>query len=90
MKTVKQTSVRILIVATLFTSAAALADEAKPTSPTSPTSEVAQPKTEVIVPTKGMSDSFVQELRQQLNHNIKHQVKLALSHSAELIKNSLR
>jgi hypothetical protein len=87
MKTVKQTSVRILIVATLFTSAAALAEEAKPTSPTS---EVAQPKTEVIVPTKAMSDSFVQELRQQLNHNIKHQVKLALSHSAELIKNSLR
>lgn len=84
MKTVKQTSVRILIIATLFTNAAALAEEAKPAS------EVAQPKTEVIVPTKGMSDSFVQELRQQLNHNIKHQVKLALSHSAELIKNSLR
>ncbi|WP_127026375.1 hypothetical protein [Rheinheimera mangrovi] len=84
MKTVKQTSARILIVATLFTSAAALADEAKPTS------EVEQPKKEVIVQTKGMSDSFVQELRQQLNHNIKHQVKLALSHSAELIKNSLR
>jgi|VirMetMinimDraft_7_1064189.scaffolds.fasta_scaffold53409_2 hypothetical protein len=84
MKTVKQTSVRILIVATLFTSAAAFAEEAKPTS------EVEQPKKEVIVQTKGMSDSFVQELRQQLNHNIKHQVKLALSHSAELIKNSLR
>lgn len=84
MKTLKQASVRILIVATLFTSTAALSEEAKPKS------EVVQPKTEVVVPTKPVTDVLMQELRQQLSLNIKHQVNTALSHSVELIKDSLR
>lgn len=83
MKTVKQTSLRILIVATLFTSSVALAQESKPDS------EVAKPKTEVLVQIDAISDSLIQELRLQLSNNIKNQVNMALVHSAELIKNSL-
>lgn len=82
MKTVKQTSVRILIVATLFTSSLALAQE-------SPDSEVAKPKTEAIVQINAISDSLIQELRLQLSNNIKNQVNMALVHSAELLKKSL-
>jgi hypothetical protein len=83
MKTVKQTSLRILIVATLFTSSVALAQESKPDS------EVAKPETEALVQINAISDSLIQELRVQLSNNIKNQVNMALVHSAELIKNSL-
>lgn len=83
MKTVKQTSLRILIVATLFTSSLALAQESKPDS------EVAKPKTEALVQINAISDSLIQELRLQLSNNIKNQVNMALVHSAELIKKSL-
>jgi hypothetical protein len=83
MKTVKQTSLRILIVATLFTSSVALAQESKPDS------EVVQPETEALVQIDVISDSLIQELRLQLSNNIKNQVNMALVHSAELIKKSL-
>jgi hypothetical protein len=83
MKTVKQTSLRILIVATLFTSSVALAQESKPDS------EVVKPETEALVQIDAISDSLIQELRLQLSNNIKNQVNMALVHSAELIKKSL-
>lgn len=83
MKTVKHTSLRILMVATLFTSSVALAQESKPDS------EIAKPDTEVLVQINAISESLVEELRQQLSSNIKAQVNMALVHSAELIKKSM-
>ncbi len=83
MKTVKQTSLRILIVATLFTSSVALAQESKSDS------QVVKAESETLVQINAISDSLIQELRLQLSNNIKNQVNMALVHSAELIKNSL-
>ena len=83
MKTVKQTSLRILIVATLFTSSVALAQESKSDS------QVVKAESETLVQINAISDSLIQELRLQLSNNIKSQVSMTLVHSAELIKNSL-
>ena len=81
MKTVKQTSLRTLIVATLFTSTLAQAQESELSH------NVVQPQTEASTQIHSMSELFVQDLRLQLSHQIKHQVNTALSHSAELVKN---
>lgn len=83
MKTVKQTSLGILIAATIFTSSVALAQQSKPDP------EVAKPENEALVQVNALNDSLIQEVRLQLSNNIKNQVNMALSHSAELIKNSL-
>ncbi|RVT47578.1 hypothetical protein EMM73_04685 [Rheinheimera sediminis] len=86
MKKIKQASIRVFIMATLFISAAALAQGSEQTT------EVVQPQPqpEAMVRFNTISESVVQDLRAQLNHNIKHQVNMALSHSVESIQPSLR
>lgn len=84
MKKIKQASIRVFIMATLFISAAALAQGSEQTT------EVVQPQPEAMVRFNTISESVVQDLRAQLSHNIKHQVNMALSHSVESIQPSLR
>lgn len=83
MKTVKHTGLGFLILVTLFSSSAALAQQLESDE------VVVKPDTEVLTQINTINNSLIQELRMQLSHNIKHQVNTALLHSAELIKNSL-
>lgn len=83
MKTVKQISLGLLIVATLFSSPALLAQESEPET------AVVAVKAEAEAEVRITSDSLIEELRQQLSTNIKNQVNMALVHTADLIKNTL-
>lgn len=77
MKTVKQTSLRLLIVATLFTSTLAPVQGSELNYDLLPSKPEASTISEVVV----------QNLRLELSHQIKHQVNTALSHSAKQVKN---